>query len=184
VLEIPGLRIARVKTIPGYKPTTQNYPAERAFGHISVVVVPHSKLPLPKPGEGMLRTIRRHLEPYRLLTTTLHVIPPEYVKVTVSAVVVVDPRYEGRESEVRDALSAWLQPYGADLLTGWEFGRPIYKSDVFDIIHRVPGVQYIQEVWLMAEGKDAYREEGGDIRIPPNGLVFSGEHDIEFITTS
>jgi len=184
VLEVPGLRIARVKTIPGYKPSMQNYPAERAFGHISVVVVPHSRLTLPKPGEGMLRTIRRHLEPYRLLTTTLHVIPPEYIKVTVSAVVVVDPRYEGRESEVRDALRAWLQPYGADLLTGWEFGRPIYKSDVFDIIHRLPGIQYIQEVWLMAEGKDAYREEGGDIRIPPNGLVFSGEHDIEFITTS
>ncbi len=184
VMEIPGLRIARVKTIPGYKPSQQNYPLERSLGHIAVVVVPHSKRTLPKPAAGMLQTIRRHLEPYRLLTTTLHIIPPEYVRITVSGVIVVDPRYEGRESEVQDALRAWLQPYGSDLLSGWEFGRPIYKSDVYDIIHRVPGVRYVQDVWLMAEGKDAFREEGGDIRIPPNGLVFSGEHDIEFITTS
>jgi hypothetical protein len=184
VKEIPGLRIARVKTIPSYKPSLLNYPEERAFGHISVVIVPYSKRYWPKPSEGLRQTVRRHLEPYRLLTTTLHIIPPEYVKVTVRAIIVVDPRYEGRETMVRQALNRWLRPYGDDLSIGWEFGRPIYKSDVYDIIHRVPGVLYIQDVWLMADGKDAYREEGGDIRIPPNGLVFSGEHEIEFVTST
>jgi len=33
----------------------------------------------------------------------------------------------------------------------------------------------------MAEGKNARLEESGDIRIPPNGLAISGEHDIEFV---
>src|SRR5690606_16753898 len=140
--------------------------------------------PLPKPSAGMMQTVLTHLEPYRLLTTKLYIIPPEYIKVTVRAIVVVDPRYEGRETDVKQVLEEWLQPYGDDSLSGWEFGRPIYKSDVYDIIHRVPGIQYIQDVWLMAEGKDVYHEEGGDIRIPPNGLVISGDHDIEFIPSN
>jgi hypothetical protein len=181
VREIPGLRIARVKAIPGYHPGIRNWPEERAFGHLSIVIVPRSRRPLPLPGEGMIRTIRRHLEPYRLITTRLHVIPPEYVKVSVRAVVVADPRYEGREWTVVQALKEWLQPFGNGSSPGWIFGRPVYKSDVYEIIHRVPGVRYIQDVWLMAEGQNARLEESGDIRIPPNGLVISGEHDIEFV---
>lgn len=183
VREIPGLRIARVKAIPGYHRSVRNYPEERAIGHTSIVVVPYSKKPLPVPAEGMLQTIRRHLEPYRLLTTQLHIIPPEYVKVSVRAVIVVDTRYEGREWTVKEALNRWLQPFGSGESEGWEFGKPVYKSDVYDVISRVPGVEYIQDVWLMAEGRDVFQEEGGDIRIPPNGLVLSGEHDIEFITS-
>jgi hypothetical protein len=181
VREIPGLKVARVKAIPGYHPGVRNWPEERAFGHLSIVVVPNSRRPLPYPGEGMMETIRRHLEPYRLITTRLHVIPPEYVKVSVRAVIVADARYEGREWTVVQALKEWLQPFGDGASGGWPFGRPVYKSDVYEIIHRVPGVQYIQDVWLMAEGKNAWLEESGDIRIPPNGLAISGEHDIEFV---
>ena len=181
VLEIPGLRLARVKAIPGYHPGVRNWPEERAFGHLSIVVVPRSRRPLPLPGEGMMQTIRRHLEPYRLLGTRLHIIPPEYVKVSVRAVIVADARYEGREWTVVQALKKWLQPFGDDASSGWPFGKPVYKSDVYEIIHRVPGVIYIQDVWLMAEGKNARLEESGDIRIPPNGLAISGEHDIEFV---
>lgn len=183
VMEIPGLRVARVKAVPGYKPGMDDYPAARSYNDVSIVVVPYSKRSWPRPAEGMIETVRRHLEPYRLLTTRLHVIPPEYVKVTVRAVIVVEPRYEGREREVETMLSEWLQPYGRHSLNGWEFGKPIYKSDVYDVIHRMPGVRYIQDVWLMADGQGVRREEGGDVRIPPNGLVVSGEHEIEFVTS-
>jgi hypothetical protein len=183
-MEIPGLRIVRVKAIPGYNTSIKNYPKERAFGHLSLVIVPYSRKPLPRPSIGMIQTIRTHLEPYRLLTTTLHVIPPEYIRVTVRAIIVVHPRYEGREHDVKQMLDKWLQPYGDDAATGWEFGKSIYKSDVYDIVHRVPGVQYIQDVWLKAEGRNVNHEEGGDIRIPPNGLAISGDHDIEFIISN
>ncbi|WP_128655342.1 putative baseplate assembly protein, partial [Paenibacillus sp. 598K] len=183
VREIPGLRLAKVKTIPGYYPRLARYPEERAVGKISIVVVPYSRKALPKPSEGLIETIGRHLEPYRLLTTDFHIIPPEYVKVTVRATIVVDLRYQGRDAAVLEALQRWLQPYGDTHASGWSFGHPIYKSDIYDIIHQVPGVHYIQDLWLMAEGRDVHTDEGGDIHIPPNGLVISGEHDIDFITT-
>ena len=68
-------------------------------------------------------------------------------------------------------------------MSGWNFGKPVYKADVFDAIHRVPGVLYVQDVWLMADGKDVTREEGGDIRIPPHGLAISGQHEIDIISS-
>ncbi|MCI3920976.1 putative baseplate assembly protein [Paenibacillus sp. TRM 82003] len=185
VRRIPGLRIARVKAIPGFRPGLAGYPVERAFGHVSVVVVPRAGgTGLPRPSAGLLRTVENHLEPYRLLTTKFHVIPPEYVKVTVRAIVVVDPRFDGRDRRVQEALEKLFQPYGDDAgAGGWEFGRSVYKGDVYDAIHQVPGVLYIQDVWLMADGKDVFKEEGGDVRIPPNALVVSGEHEIEFISS-
>lgn len=181
VLEIPGIRIARVRAIAGYHTRLNNYPAERAMGHISIVVVPESSRSFPVPSEGLRVTIATHLEPYRLLTSQLHIIAPEYIKVTIRAIIVVTPQYEGKEHDVIAVLNGWLKPETSAHSEGWEFGRAIYKSDVYDMIHTVAGVQYIQDVWLMAEGNNVYQDEGGDINIPPNGLAYSGEHDIEFI---
>lgn len=181
VHEIPGVRVARCKAIGGYYPQLSDYPNERALGHTSIVVVPQSSKSFPKPSKGLCQTISQHLEPYRLLTTKLHIIEPEYVKITIRAVIVVHPHYEGREQLVVAALNSWLSPEQSSSFTGWDFGKAINKSDVYDYIHTVAGVHYIQDLWIMAEGNNVVKDEGGDIRIPPNGLAFSGEHEIEFI---
>ncbi|MFD2114160.1 putative baseplate assembly protein [Paenibacillus yanchengensis] len=189
VWEIPGLRLVRVKAISGFNPKWQQA-SKVAAGHIAIVVVPYSKEAEPHPSEGVIRTIKTHLEPYRLLTTTMHIIAPAYIKVTIRAILVVHPRYEGREEEVRQMLSEWLQPYNStinsnrQLEQGWSFGKSVHKSDVFNQLHQVAGVQYIQDLWLISEGSQAYTDEGGDIHIPPNGLVVSGVHDIEFIVAT
>lgn len=181
VYDIPGVRIARVKAIGGYKPQLTDYPNERAMGHTSIVVVPQSRKAFPKPSKGLCQTIAMHLEPYRLLTTKLHIVEPEYIKVTIRAVVVVHPHYEGREQDVINALTKWLSPEQSSVFSGWDFGKSITKSDVYDYIHTVAGVHYIQDLWIMAEGNNVIQDEGGDIRIPPNGLAYSGQHDIEFL---
>lgn len=181
VLEIPGVNIARVKAISGYHRALTNYPQERAMGHISIVVVPRSSHYFANPSEGLKQTIAVHMEPYRLLTNNYHIIGPEYIKVTIRAVIVVEAQYEGKEHEVVTALNQWLIPEKTSQSDGWEFGKSINKSDVYDYIHSVAGIVYIQDLWIMAEGHQVTQEEGGDIRIPPNGLAYSGEHEIEFI---
>lgn len=181
VHEIAGIRVARVKAIAGYRIGMTGYPEEIAMGHISIVVVPKSAKQFPVPSEGLKLTVAKHLEPYRLLTSQFHIIAPEYVKVTIRAIIHVAPQYEGKEQEVVQVLRRWLNPAGSKHAEGWEFGKAIYKSDVYDMIHTVAGVQYIQDLWLMAEGNNVYQDEGGDIIIPPNGLAFSGDHDIEFV---
>lgn len=176
VRRIPGIAASRVKAIPGFRPGLRDYPAERTPFDVTVVVEPVTGTNAPaKPSEGFLQTVRNALEPYRLLTTKFHVVPPEYVRLSVRAVVVVDPRYDDKERRVLERIER--------LFAFWEFGRSVYKGDVYDAIHGAPGVIYIQDVWLMADGKDAFKEEGGDVRIPPNALVFSGQHEIEFISS-
>jgi hypothetical protein len=186
VKSIPGLSLARVKVLPGYRQGLANYPAEQAFGHTSVVIVPFQRANqlLPEPSLGMIQTVNHHLEPYRLLTTRFHVIAPQYVKVSVRIAVVINPRFEQREKKVLEALNRMFQIYDQeDGMGGWNFGKSVYKADIFDAIHRVPGVLYVQDVWLMADGKDVTREEGGDIRIPPHGLAISGQHEIDIISS-
>jgi hypothetical protein len=185
VKQTPGLRIARVKAIPLYCPGMRNYPVEKASGRLSVVVVPYSENPRPMPSKGFRETVRRHLDKYRLLSTEVDIIPPEYIQVSVNAVIIVEPHFKEEKMTILRELNRLLQPFdNSDGGTGWAFGRTVYKGDIYGVINRIQGVSYIQDVWISAEGRGFRKEPGGDIVLPPNGLVCSGEHDIELISAA
>ncbi|KRE72992.1 putative baseplate assembly protein [Paenibacillus sp. Soil750] len=179
----PGLRVARVKAIPLYKPGMRDYPRVSAPAQMTVVVVPYSESDKPKAGKGFLQTIKMHLDRHRLLTTELHVIPAEYIKITVHAVVVMEPKYKNEQRRIALELRNLLQPMdhgqGAE---GWRFGRTVYKGDIYGVISRIKGVVYVQDIWLDAEGTGFHKDGAGDIHIPPYALVYSGNHEIETIS--
>lgn len=183
VRQTPGLRIARVKAIPLFTVGLKDYPHNKAAGQMTVVVVPYGESKTPMPSPGFLQTVKNHLNERRLITTEVHVIPPEYVKVTAHAVVVVEPYYVDEAAQVVAALNALLQPFDRkDGTTGWTFGRTVYKGDIYDTISRLPGVCYVQDLWLDAEGRHIQKTVSGDVQIPPYGLVYSGQHEIELIS--
>ncbi|CAH1213549.1 hypothetical protein PAECIP111891_03988 [Paenibacillus allorhizoplanae] len=179
----PGLRVARVKAIPLYKPGMRDFPRVSAPAQMTVVVVPYSESDKPKAGKGFLQTIKMHLDRHRLLTTELHVIPAEYIKITVHAVVVMEPKYKNEQRRIALELKNLLQPMdhgqGAE---GWRFGRTVYKGDIYGVISRIKGVVYVQDIWLDAEGTGFHKDGAGDIHIPPYALVYSGNHEIETIS--
>ncbi|NOU69193.1 putative baseplate assembly protein [Paenibacillus sp. LMG 31461] len=179
----PGLRVARVKAIPLYKPGMRDFPRVSAPAQMTVVVVPYSESDKPKAGKGFLQTIKLHLDRHRLLTTELHVIPAEYIKITVHAVVVMEPKYKNEQRRIALELKNLLQPMdhgqGAQ---GWRFGRTVYKGDIYGVISRIKGVVYVQDIWLDAEGTGFHKDGAGDIHIPPYALVYSGNHEIETIS--
>ena len=179
--QTPGLRVARVKTLALFRPGLSDYPRETAAAQTTVIVVPYSEQRIPTPSPQFLLNVRRHLEPFRLIATELHVAPPEYVKIEVHAVVIVEPYYKKDSPKILEALRALLQPIGPDG-GGWEFGRPVYKGDIYSIINQLPGITYIQDLWLEAYGNGAVKDKNGDILLPPHGLVYSGEHAIECIS--
>lgn len=185
VKETPGVHVARVKAIPLFKPGLLDYPREKAPGQVSVVVVPNSLSDTPKPSQGFLDTIKRHLDSRRLITTEIHVIPPIYVKVTVHAVIVVEPQFIDEGPAIAAALRALLRPLAADGGKdgeGWPFGRPVYKGDIFNALNGRSGIVYIQDLWLNADGPHVKKSKGGDILLPPQGLAYSGRHEIELIS--
>ena len=106
--------------------------------------------------------VEAHLDPYRLLTTTVHVREPRYVGIKVSAEIVAtdfsDP--DMVRDNVRTALNHFISPLDItdpdqdrdELLgphwEGWPFGRALFVSELYALIQRVVGVKHVLEVRL------------------------------------
>lgn len=179
-LKTPGLRVARVKVLPQYHP---KFPAIQMRGAVTVVVVPHvmpgSDDRLPVPSEGFLKNVGRHLGAHSLVSTNLSVVGPEFVEVTVKAAVRIDPRSgaETVRAGVADALRQFLHPLtGGHDGAGWPFGRPVYKTEIYQLIEGVSGVACVERVSLSGKSCDSSRADR--ITLRKIGLVYSGEHEI------
>lgn len=178
----PGLRVSRAKAIPGFVKGMRDYPKQFEPGQVTVVVVPYSPLPRPMPSEGFLKQVSLHLEQYRLLGTQVHVIAPAYCTVSVQVTVVIEHDAHTTARDVHEALNHLLRPIDKEAGSGgWDFGKTVYKGDVYGVINQVPGVSFVQSLWLDAEGEGVRKLVNGDIALPPYGLVHAGEHVIEIV---
>ncbi|MFH8251252.1 putative baseplate assembly protein [Microbacterium sp. B2969] len=144
VEELP--EVARAEVLPTFHPDT---PTVKAAGVTSVVVFPKEDIrnpAAPMPDIGLLRQVARHLEPRRLVTAELYVIPPEYVPVAISIGVQVRAGYQVDavrrwvETIVEQYLSA-IPPSGPDG-RGWPLGRPVRAAELEAVAVQVEGVEY------------------------------------------
>jgi hypothetical protein len=93
------------------------------------------------------------LDPRRLITTRVSVKAPPSTLVSVGADVVRDARSLLSPNEVKsgvsDAIGRFLDPLvgGADG-QGWEFGRPVFRSELFELLEQAPGVDYVRKLQL------------------------------------
>ena len=122
-----------------------------APGHVSVVVVPDTQTEdqWPQPTEALRMALWRFLDERRLLTTRHHVVGPDYVRVRVTATLYVkDDIIDVRRGAV-DALRSRFHPLtGGPDGKGWPFGRDVYLSEVYDVLDRAPGVDFVRAVQL------------------------------------
>jgi hypothetical protein len=119
-----------------------------AAGHVSVIVLSNvATTPKPTPSRELLRRVRHFLEPGRLLTTRLHVVPPQYVTVGIRATLVLKPDADSEaiQSGAIDRLQVYFDPLkGGSDRKGWPFGRSVYVSEVYQILQEIPGVAYVR----------------------------------------
>lgn len=184
-LATPGLRVARARAIPLFALELSGYPDVQAPATVTVVVVPYSLSPRPTPSQGFLQTVCRHLDKHRLITTKLHIIGPDYVQVAVQATVRLQAGFQSTSVQPRiiEALNAFLHPLdGGPEGTGWPFGRTVYKSEVYQHMENVEGVDCVTNLVLTASGVGISRDTEGNIAIPPQSLVYAGTHQLEIIT--
>jgi predicted phage baseplate assembly protein len=177
------LRISRAKAIPRYNP---DYPCIAFPNAVSVVVVPHTRGGQePAPGDEFLRTVLNHLDRHRLITADVHVIKPEYIKICVKCKVKVLKKSSQDlvVERIKKNLAEFFDPIkGGEEGKGWPFGRFVYPSEIYQKIDNVDGVDYTTNVLISSFARNyciLYQKDV--IRIPKFGLVFSGEHEIEFI---
>lgn len=145
-------------------------------GVVSLVIVPNSTQPAPRPTLDLLRRTWKYIDPLRVQGTTLIVLGPEYVRINVAAVIV--PSNEAGESDIamdcRDWLDVFLHPLtGGARARGWDFGAIPHQSDLFALLESVPGLEYVRSLQI------DYEEERPGLLDNGNFLICSGKHRIK-----
>ena len=131
--------------------------------------------------EQLLERIANYLDERRVVGARIIVEPPHYQGITVVA------RIQGRrharittvEEGARRALYRYFDPIvGGPDGDGWPFGRPVNVGEVYAVLQRVEGVEYVEDVRLFAT--DPITGQRGEatqrLELPINSVVFSYEH--------
>lgn len=173
--------IRRAKALPLHHP---DFPGAEIPGVVSVIVVPEGDRPDPIPSEASLRAVCEHLEPRRLLTTELYVLPPRYRHVEVIADVFVNSNVSALDVKeaIVSALSHYLHPLtGGDEGTGWPFGGTVFFSRLFQRIFEVGtgGVDAIERLALRVDGVAI--DPCTDVPIGADELVYSTDHEVQIL---
>jgi hypothetical protein len=127
-----------------------------------------------------------HLDQRRVLGTRVDVRTPTFVDVSVRVRLRTSVRRElDRLEQVRQAaegaLYRYLDPYvGGPTGDGWPFGRELNRSELYSLLHNLPGVEYVDDVRLVtdAERPDDDRAAVPCLTLPADGLFRSGRHQV------
>jgi predicted phage baseplate assembly protein len=181
--------IGRVKCL-------QPSPAEAGTivpGQVFVLVIPRLNHPegylepaqLTLQDEDM-RTLKEYLDERRLLTTRLDIRPPAFHWVSVKVKLRAAPGVEQVkvENEVLARLYHFLNPLtGGAEGNGWQFGRELFSSDVYQCLQGIPNVLFIRsmEMFTAKPGGEPQGAALETIEVVSHGIVASGIHQVEFI---
>jgi predicted phage baseplate assembly protein len=177
VLRVPRLLRTRNRAVTAEDYETLTLQASRAVaraycprqqgsgaGIVSVYVVPRvNSLALeqgtPPESFNLSAPLRLEIEQFLrdrcLLGTQVHLRQPDYIGVSVQAVLGIDQAYQtsaarlGLRRQLTQALYQLLNPItgGRDGM-GWEMGMPLYQSDLVRLFQNTAGVQFLETIQL------------------------------------
>jgi hypothetical protein len=145
-LEADG-RVGRAHCLRRRVPPTFNADSP---GNMSVLIVPkkkpNGKSETPEAIAQILDKVKADLEERRLLTTKVHVVSPTYCEIRVQLTLVLKP--DVLEAKVKRKAIRKLRRFfnplrGGTNEKGWTFGRSVYISEIYDLLDRQPGVDYV-----------------------------------------
>jgi hypothetical protein len=169
-LQTPDVRVARAEIVPLRRPLAPGAasplppsPARcgpvlpagpngldplAAPGAVTVVVVPDESGPAPAPVSSFLRAGCRQLDGHRLVTTEIHVVPPQYCRICkVYVRVRSKPGYtrSALQDLVEKSLGAYLHVLvGGEDGKGFPFGAQLHVADLIARVFRTEGVERVE----------------------------------------
>lgn len=167
--------VARAKCYPLRDLTEDSSSAAYRPGVVSVVIVPSSTDPVPKPGLDLLRQVRRFLDRYRAPAADLIVFGPEYAPVGIEAEIVPAAGYaaSGLLADCQRRLNEYLHPLtGGPHGEGWPFGQLPHRSDFYPLLEALPGLEYVRSLQVITG------EERPGLLASGVFLICSGQHKI------
>ena len=135
------------------------------------------------PGEATLQRIAAYLDERRMIGARVSVEPPRYQGITIVARLRARSNFTPArvEDAALNALFGYFHPLrGGAAGIGWPFGRAVHVGEVYAVLQRVPGVEFVEDARLF--GADPATGQRGEsatrIDLDPNTLVFSYEHRV------
>ncbi|HYH03972.1 MAG TPA: putative baseplate assembly protein, partial [Bacillota bacterium] len=127
-------------------------------GWVTVIIVPESNEAAPYPSQELIARIEDELfakVPADLLAASARVrlIGPDYIRVGALATVSFTSLGAAKviEGRIQERLTRFFHPLtGGPEGEGWEFGRAVYASEVYQIIEETEGVDYVTDLTLLA----------------------------------
>jgi hypothetical protein len=162
-----GSVVARAKAIVEVISQTREPTIFPADEFIKLVIVPNTSSPQPIPSTVLRQHIFELLRSNCLIATRLKVVPPNY-DVTISAdiTVVRSPSATLSPDLVESAVAVFLDPLkGGKSGTGWEFGRSVFRSELYQVVENVPGVDHVQRLLLNGS------EDRAEVRMSSLSLI-------------
>jgi hypothetical protein len=192
--------VLRARVLSEYHPDA---PGAQVPGAVTVCVAPAGAAVAggapPTASEDLLRAVARALDKVRLITTEVLVISARYVGMNLSMDLDVDPEDSTTvvKRQVEDAVRRFFQlkppkpAPGKAAPQGWDFGRKLYPSALYEVILRVEDTKrkkrLVRAVTRLEIKIDGVRDPlppneshpfgvdelpwvaGVDLRLPPSG---------------
>jgi hypothetical protein len=143
--------VARAKAVVQVVDTANVFPDEQFVDIIVVPNIPGDAAPMPSP--QLLEAVFETLQPRRLITTRVRALAPSYTNVQIAVTIARERHNRLGQMAVREnterAISTFLNPLtgGVDG-QGWEFGRSVFRSELYQLIEGVAGVDSARQLLL------------------------------------
>lgn len=146
-------KIAKVRCLPTTDTSMQFRP-----GWVTIIIVPESEDPKPLPYQELLSEIEDYMFARTSTFLTLYpsqvnLVGPNYISIGVKADVKFISISEAKvvEGRIIDNLKRFFHPiHGGPDVNGWDFGRDVYVSEIYEVIEKTEGVDYVEELSLNA----------------------------------
>ena len=134
-------------------------------GILHLIVIPRGREDRPTPSQGLMDLVKDYLmekSACALSPDSLRVVPPTYREVSISADVYpisIDLAVPLKRTII-DRLNSYLHPLtGGPDGSGWEFGRSIYRSDLYSMLEGIDGVDHVENLLINERDSDLGTDE-------------------------
>lgn len=146
---------------------------------LNIIVIPKGTEDRPTPSQGLLDNVKKYLLvrcACSIPETSLQVIGPTYKDVRISVDIYptsIDQAVPVKKA-VQQRLNQYLHPLtGGPNGTGWDFGRSVYRSDLYSMLESISGVDHAENLTI--------NEGAEDLTSGSMEIICSGNHTVKIM---
>ena len=143
--------IARAKAVVQVVDTPTVSPDEQ---FVNVIIIPGDPGSItPEQMDGLRQEVFVYLRQRQPVTTRLRVLAPEYTDVSIAVEVVRDAEAILTKDDVSENVARTIRDFldplkGGEDGDGWEFGRSVFRSEIYQVVEGVSGVDHVYQLTL------------------------------------